>query len=273
MRRRRMADLSDAKAVFFDVDDTLYDFAESMRHAFVHLHRVYPEVFANADPRRIEEAYWRHSDALPDAVKLDLLVKDPDRYRRTMWAGALGGLGLHLDARAAEWLRASHPEVTKGWDDPEGFAAVLAQEFQRYRPDHWRAAAFEGAWDLLRDLRKAGKVVGAITNGPAQVQRPKLEAFRYLDFFPERLVFVSGEFGVRKPDASIFLAAAKAAGVEPRDCVMVGDAREFDMPAKAVGFRTVLFVGKGDCPDCSGDPYPPDAVVTTYAELRKLLLG
>lgn len=262
----------DAKAVFFDVDDTLYDFAASMRHAFVHLHRVYPEVFASADPTRIEQAYWRHNDSLPEARKLDLLLSDPDLYRRTMWAGTLHELGLDMDERAVEWLRRAHPDVTRRWGDPGGFARVLADEFQRYRPDHWRAAAFEGAWDLLRDLKDGGRTVGAITNGPAVVQRPKLEAFRYLDFFPERLVFVSGEFGTRKPDPSIFLAAAKAAEADPAECVMVGDAREYDMPAKAVGFRTILFAGKGDCPDCSSDPYPPDAMATTYAELRKLLL-
>jgi len=34
-----------AKAIFFDVDDTLYDFARSMRFAFEHLHRVFPDVF------------------------------------------------------------------------------------------------------------------------------------------------------------------------------------------------------------------------------------
>ena len=267
-----MVVFSDAKAVFFDVDDTLYDFEVSMRHAFVHLHGAYPEVFAEHDPTRIEEAYWRHYNGLPESHKFDLLVSDPDLYRRTMWAGTLRELGLDLDTRAVEWLRKRHPDVPPRWGDPGGFARVIADEFQKHRPAHWRAAAFEGAWDLLRDLKAAGRIVGAITNGPAVVQRPKLEAFRYRDFFPERLVFVSGEFGARKPDPSIFLAAAKAAEVEPTECVMVGDAREFDMPAKAVGFRTVLFDGKVGCPDCSGDPYPPDAVATTYAELRRLLL-
>lgn len=273
MRARPMVDLSDAKAVFFDVDDTLYDFQLSMRHAFVHLHRVYPEVFAKADPRRIEEAYWRHYDAYPESTKAQMVSSDPDLYRRTMWAGALDELGLHLDDQAVEWLRRTHPGVPQRWGDPEGFARVLSQEFQRWRPEHWRAAAYEGVWDLLHDLRRAGKALGAITNGPAQIQRPKLDAFRYLDYFPEHLVFVSGEFGTRKPDPAIFHAAAKAAEVSPSECVMVGDAREFDMPAKAVGFRTILFVGKGECPDCSQDAYPPDAVVTTYADLRRLLLG
>ena len=95
---------------------------------------------------------------------------------------------------------------------------------------------------------------------------------RYRMHFPEHRVFVSGEFGVRKPDPSIFLAAAKSAGVPPERCVMVGDAREFDMPSKAVGFRTILFLGARERPDVSKDEWPPDAIVTSYRELRDVLL-
>jgi putative hydrolase of the HAD superfamily len=143
---------------------------------------------------------------------------------------------------------------------------------QRKRPEHWRAAMYPGARQLLLDLKARGAVLGAITNGPAPVQRPKLEALQYRDYFAEERVFVSGEFGARKPDPSIFLAAAKAAGADPRECVMVGDAREFDMPAKALGFRTILFTGPRDAPDCSKDEWAPDAVVSSYQEMRALLL-
>ncbi|MFA5862490.1 MAG: HAD family hydrolase, partial [Candidatus Thermoplasmatota archaeon] len=92
------------------------------------------------------------------------------------------------------------------------------------------------------------------------------------DYFEESLVFVSGEFGARKPDPVIFRAAAKAAGVEPHECVMVGDTREFDMPAKAVGFRTILFTGPRPKPDVSKDEWPPDAIVSSYDQLGAILL-
>ncbi|HET6404206.1 MAG TPA: HAD family hydrolase [Candidatus Thermoplasmatota archaeon] len=246
-----MSAFDGVRAVFFDVDDTLYDFARSMKHAFEHLHATFPDLFAQHKVDQVEEAYWRHYHGVPEARKVELINTDPDLFRRTMWAGALTNLGL------------------QGELDP--LARKVTDEMQRLRPRHWRMSMYDGAADLLADLRSR-YILGAITNGPSPVQRPKLEALRYQEYFPERLVFVSGEFGARKPDPSIFLAAAKAAGVEPRECLMVGDAREFDMPAKAVGFRTVLFLGPRARPDLSGDEWQPDAVVESYAELRRLLL-
>ena len=243
--------LADARAIFFDVDDTLYDFGASMDHAFAHLHRVFPEHFGKHDVDKVRDAYWSHYNGYREDEKAALINRDPDLFRRTMWAGALRSLGL----------------------DPtlDGFARAVTEEMQRVRPLHWRAAMYPGARELLLDL-KARKVLGAITNGPSNVQRPKLEALSYRDYFPEERVFVSGEFGVRKPDPSIFLAAAKSAGLDPRECVMVGDAREFDMPAKAVGFRTVLFCGPRPRPDVAKDEWRPDAVASSYAEVRALLL-
>ena len=244
-------DLSDAKAIFFDVDDTLYDFERSMRSAFEHVHAKFPDVFSRHKVDDLESAYWKHYRGMPEPEKVTLINTDPARFRHTMWRGALVelGHGHELDATAMQ----------------------IAEEAQRERPRHWREAMYPGAHELLREL-KPQRVLGAITNGPSSVQRPKLDAIGWPEFFAPERVFVSGEFGVRKPDPSIFRAAAKAAGVEPGECVMVGDAREFDMPSKAVGFRTILFVAHRERPDCSKDEYPPDAIAESYQEIRRLLL-
>lgn len=242
----------DVEAIFFDVDDTLYDFERSMRYAFEHLHDVFPDVFAQYKIDQVEKAYWDYYEGVPEARKVELINTDPDLFRRTMWTGTLVNLGH------------------EGELDP--LARRVTDEMQRVRPGHWRMAMYDGAPELLLDLKERF-TLGAITNGPSPVQRPKLEALDYRRYFEEHRVFVSGEFGTRKPDPSIFLAAAKAAGVDPRACVMVGDAREFDMPAKAVGFRTVLFTGPREVPDTSNDEWQPDAIVSSYAELRRLLAG
>lgn len=241
----------DVEAVFFDVDDTLYDFERSMRFAFEHLHEKFHDVFIDRKVDQLSEAYWTFYRGVPEARKVELINSDPDLFRRTMWTGTLLRLGVEgeLDALAKR----------------------LVDEMQRERPRHWRMAMYEGAADLLRELKPRVKV-GMITNGPSAVQRPKLEALDYLAYAPEERVFVSGEFGTRKPDPSIFLAAAKSAGVPPERCAMVGDAREFDMPAKAVGFRTILFLGPREAPDVTKDEHPPDAIVRGYDELRRLLL-
>src|SRR5687768_16832030 len=198
----------------------MYDFEDSMRHAFAHLHKAFPGSLGRHEVDLIESAYWRAYNGLPEEEKVRIINTNPDLFRRTMWAGALGNLGLDASL--------------------DGLAMEITAEFQRLRPMHWRAAMYPGAREALLEL-KPRFTLGAITNGPGPVQRPKLEALGYLDYFEERRVFVSGEFGARKPDPSIFLAAAKSAGAAPEACVMVGDALEFDMPAKAVGFRTILF--------------------------------
>lgn len=240
------------RAVFFDVDDTLYDFEASMRLAFEHLHRAFPDLFSQHKVDELEKAYWSSYRGVPESRKVELINRDPDLFRRTMWAGALTNLAFEgeLDATAKR----------------------LTEEMQRVRPQHWRAAMYVGAAELLGEL-KTRVALGIITNGPSGVQRPKIEALDHRAFFPGSLVFVSGEFGARKPEPAIFLAAAKAAGAEPHECVMVGDAREFDMPAKAVGFRTILFVAARGAPDVSRDPWKPNAIVASYAEMRRLLLS
>jgi FMN phosphatase YigB (HAD superfamily) len=48
-----------------------------------------------------------------------------------------------------------------------------------------------------------------------------------------------------KPDPEYFLQVCGMIGCEPRDCVMVGDDAQTDMPAGRLGIRT-FFVGAGD---------------------------
>jgi putative hydrolase of the HAD superfamily len=256
--------LADADAIFFDVDDTLYDFDRSMALAFAHLHATFRDVFARHTLDALAEAYWSHYHGMGEHAKRELINRDPDLFRRTMWAGALANLGLDTAG-----LR-SGLSAPGGADPHDLLVERITTEFDRTRAQQWRAAIYPGARELLADLRKA-RTLGVITNGPTKVQRPKLEAIGYREFFEEPRVFVSGEFGAAKPDPSIFLAAARSAGVAPERCVMVGDARVFDMPAKAVGFRTILFCEGRDVPDTAADEHPPDAVAKSYRDVRRLL--
>jgi FMN phosphatase YigB (HAD superfamily) len=48
-----------------------------------------------------------------------------------------------------------------------------------------------------------------------------------------------------KPDPAYFLQVCGMIGCEPRDCVMVGDDAQIDMPAGRLGIRT-FYVGTGD---------------------------
>ena len=37
------------------------------------------------------------------------------------------------------------------------------------------------------------------------------------------MVFISGDFGIKKPDPRLFLKACELAGAKPEECVYVGD--------------------------------------------------
>lgn len=64
----------------------------------------------------------------------------------------------------------------------------------------------------------------------------------------------SGVLGVIKPEAEIFLHAAKAVGAAPQECVMVGDSIKRDMKgAEGVGMKKALISVAAVTPDAGQD--------------------
>jgi putative hydrolase of the HAD superfamily len=64
----------------------------------------------------------------------------------------------------------------------------------------------------------------------------------------------SGVLGVTKPDAAIFLHAAKAVSASPGDCVMIGDSVKRDMAGAAgVGMKKVLITRAAKAPQAGQD--------------------
>jgi FMN phosphatase YigB (HAD superfamily) len=54
---------------------------------------------------------------------------------------------------------------------------------------------------------------------------------------------ISGEVGMHKPNADIFLLGCERAGLPPEECVFVDDLRENCVGAEAVGMTAVLHRG------------------------------
>jgi putative hydrolase of the HAD superfamily len=103
--------------------------------------------------------------------------------------------------------------------------------FAGMRPDEDMLAA-------LRRARAAGIRTGLISNSMG-VGRYDRSAFA--DLFDG--VVISGEVGMHKPQAEIFLLGAERAGVEARDCVFVDDLRQNCEGAEAVGMTAILHRG------------------------------
>lgn len=76
---------------------------------------------------------------------------------------------------------------------------------------------------------------------------------------------ISGDVGVRKPDAAIYQPLFRQVGVEPQQMIFVDDRKPNLDAAKAVGMKTVL-VTLDEAPADTGHP-----AVRGFAELHHLL--
>lgn len=132
---------------------------------------------------------------------------------------------------------------------------------------------FPDALRVLEALRRAPgaageRPVGIITNGPADVQRDKVDLLqiRHLVDF----VIISGEFGSSKPDPAIYAAALNKTGTAPEETVFVGDSAEHDIAgARASGLRSV-WINRHGLPWIGSDR-APDRQVRHIGDVPRLV--
>lgn len=98
---------------------------------------------------------------------------------------------------------------------------------------------FAYSYEVIAALKARGYKLGIIANQVSGAAE-RLEAFGLLKHFD--VVVTSAEFGVAKPDKSIFINALELAECQPGNAVMIGDRLDNDIiPAKSLGMKTVWF--------------------------------
>lgn len=124
---------------------------------------------------------------------------------------------------------------------------------------------FPGMLELLARLEHDGLRWGVVTNKPAALTEPLLEA---LGLGARAGAVVSGDtLPERKPHPRPLLHAAERLGIEPRECVYVGDAERDMLAARAAGMGAVVacfgYLGAADDPRS----WPADAWVHSPLEI------
>lgn len=197
------------RAVLFDLDGTLMDH-EAARAAGLaaHLGGWLPGI--EADELAHLEAEWQRLEQLHyDEYTRGECTYTEQRRRRVR------ALRAALEREPAQELTA------EAW-------------FESYLR-HYRAAwrAFDDVTPALEALATAEPAValGVITNGEGESQRAKLAAIGLGERF--ETVVASGEEGVAKPEAGIFVLACERLGVEPGQAAFVGDRLDFDAEGAA----------------------------------------
>ena len=223
--------------VFFDIDDTLLD-------------------DGHATAAGARGFFAEHPDALPGPADefVRLWLEVTARHIERWMAGECS----HLDQR-----RARIREVWRGESLSDSAADRLFGEYWRQYVAGVRL--FPDVLPCLETL--AGRPMGVITNGDSELQRTKLRNAGLLDRFSP--VLVSGDIGADKPDARIFLEAARRAGCAPGECLYVGDRLETDALASVRAGMAGIWL------DRSGRQPAPAGVVTNRGleELPRLVAG
>jgi putative hydrolase of the HAD superfamily len=161
--------------------------------------------------------------------EMAVTAENMERAFRESWA-ALKRPGLTVSRK--EWWREVVFRTLR--QDNQACFEELFEIFAR--ADAWQV--FPDVEETLREAHSRGLHVGVISNWDERL-RPLLDRIGLARYFDS--ITVSCEAGVEKPNAEIFHAALRAAGVAPKDAVHVGDSGTEDVQgAEAVGMTAVL---------------------------------
>jgi putative hydrolase of the HAD superfamily len=231
------------EAVLFDLDDTLVDARGGWRAGFAEaiaeLHAESPPLQVLGTPEQIYDAHFRrYGEAAFEAARAQ---EWESRFTREAFERLLAE-HLRPDSDLAERLHHAYLDANR-----------------RHMSLH------AGAMELLEQLG-ARYPLGLVSNGPRELQRPKVEMFMLEHHF--EVIVISGEVGVRKPDREIFELALGSLGVDAGRAVYVGDNPAHDVVGACGSGLAAIWVNRGDWPAESLDR-GSDAPLH-HAEVREL---
>jgi phosphoglycolate phosphatase len=161
---------------------------------------------------------------------------------------------LSFETVRAQVSHGGHALVRLGFgklDEPahEAMRMRLLNIYRKRLAKHTRL--FEGGDELLDAIENRGLSWGIVTNKPGWLTDPLLIEVK---LNRRARAVVSGDtLPERKPHPLPLLHAAKTLGVEPRECVFVGDAERDAQAAQSAGMYSVIagfgYIGDGDRAD------------------------
>ncbi len=228
------------RAIFFDIDDTLYstsEFAESARinaiNAMIEAGLVLPRdqlmVELSEVIREFSANYEHHFDKV--------LLRIPRRYYKGI-----------------------NPAVIVA-------AGVIAYHETKIR----HLAPYEDAIEVLRLLSKTNLILGIITEGLEVKQAEKLLRMRITPFLSPNALFISNQLGISKPNPKLYQRACSDLNIKPVETMYVGDHPRYDIdPPNSIGMITVRMRRSGKYLNEEGET-KPDLEVQNFWDLLDYL--
>lgn len=173
-------------------------------------------------------------------------------------------------------IETNEAELWTRWLAPEfpadKVAAQAVELTYQYRQSMGRRVVQRNGREVVIELYKRGYLLGIISNVITSREIPDwMDADGFTPYF--KAVVLSSVFGRRKPEPSIYLEAARIAGVDPAHCVYIGDNLKRDVTGtRQAGFGMVILLLD---PEDEGDPpitdeNRPDVVINEFCELLNI---
>ncbi|MBN2635740.1 MAG: YjjG family noncanonical pyrimidine nucleotidase [Prolixibacteraceae bacterium] len=204
--------------IFFDLDNTLWDFEKNSKKAMEETFGFY-ELKNQADFELFFKIYTKNNIELwnkyrnKELGKKELIVK---RFKNTFSETSISGI------------------------DPE----EMNNHYLKVMPK--QKVLIDGAIDILEYLKKKNYQLSVITNGFREVQTEKIISSGLHSFFFK--VFVSEDVKTPKPGREIFEYAMKSSNAKKSKCIMIGDDWEVDIiGALNVGFDAIHYRNHNNC--------------------------
>ncbi len=202
------------KHIFFDLDDTIWDFEKNSE-------RILSELFEEKDLKNKLQndfytyftAYKKKNGELWQLYNSKKITKDELRKRR-----------FH-----ETFLQFGYDDFDLSW--------FISESYLQRSP--YGKELKKGAIELLETLQKNYKL-HLITNGFKEIQHIKLKQCDLGKYFD--LIIISEEIGHNKPNIEIFRAAETQGKTTQKECLMIGDNFDTDIQgAKNAGWQTIWY--------------------------------
>lgn len=201
--------------IFFDLDNTLWDFDKSSMLAFEKVFELFNLInYGIPSAKEFHKTYFIYNNMLWEEYRRGTIDKEflkNERFRLP-----LEDYGIY-DENLAHDLGESYTD----------FAARMV-------------ALVPNTMEILSYLKEKNYNIHLITNGFLEVQNIKMQASGLDKMIDE--TFVSEVVGFKKPDHRIFYHAMEKVGGTIENCVMIGDDLSVDIiPAKEIGMTHIYF--------------------------------
>jgi putative hydrolase of the HAD superfamily len=221
------------RGVFFDIDDTLYSTREFAARARRNACRAMHERGLNLPVEQIYEELRE--------VIAEFSSNHNQHFDKLL---------LRLPRRAFEGVNP---------------AILVAAAVSAYHDTKRELKPDPAAAELLRRLAATDLVVGVITAGLPVKQAEKLLRLGLYEYFTPSAIFISDQIGISKPNPKLFARACEECGLEPAECLYVGNDPAQDIaPALAAGMAAALV---GDTAGRDAGTPAPTILVASLAEL------